>query len=80
MKRLIRQSENINEYNNREVFIEEDNVNSMEQLNELSEADIKHDRCPVCQYHQLKRKDGFKICPRCNSIYKLWSGKAYLIH
>lgn len=78
MKRLI--AENINEYDNKDVSIENDNMTSMDVLNELSEADVKHDRCPVCKYHQLKKKDGFKVCPRCNNIYKLLNGKAYIVY
>lgn len=82
MERLIKKSENINEYSNKDIFIEDEikNMSSMEQLNELSEADVKHDRCPICKYQQLKRSDGFKVCPRCNNIYKLLHGKAYIIY
>lgn len=81
MKRLIKiKAENINEYDDTEVYVEDVDMTSMEALNELSEADVKHDRCPVCKYHQLKRENGFKICPRCNNIYKLLDGKAYIVY
>ena len=84
LKRLIalktKQAENINEYDEKDVFIEDKDMTSMEELNELSEADIKLDRCPVCKYNQLKRQNGFKMCPRCNTIYKLLNGKGYIIN
>ena len=80
LKTKVVQAENINEYDKKDVFIEDKNMTSMEELNELSEADIKLDRCPVCKYDQLKRKDGFKICPRCNTIFKLLNGKGYIIN
>lgn len=54
-------------------------VSNLIQLNQLSEADIKHDRCPVCHYTEMKRYNGYKICPRCNTKYKLFDGKAYII-
>ena len=80
LKTKVVQAENINEYDEKDVFIEDKDMTSMEELNELSEADIKLDRCTVCKYNQLKRKDGFKICPRCNTIFKLLNGKGYLIY
>lgn len=64
MQRLIRQSI-INQ--------------SLNELSKIDEADIQHDKCPVCQYTQLKRYNGYKICPRCNNIYKLFDGKAYIV-
>lgn len=53
--------------------------NEMIQLNEINEADVQHDRCPVCHYTQMQRYNGYKICPRCGNIYKLFDGKAYII-
>ena len=81
MRRLIK-SENINEYDNKDIYIEDiiENMTSMEELDELYEADVKHDRCPICHYNQLKKQNGFKVCPRCGNVYKLLNGKAYLIY
>jgi Zn finger protein HypA/HybF involved in hydrogenase expression len=49
-------------------------------LNELDEADIKLDRCPSCKSPEpLKREDGYKFCPRCKSIYKMFDGQGYIV-
>ena len=48
-------------------------------LNELSQADVRQGRCPVCKYNHLERYKGFKICPRCNSKFKLYDKDVYLI-
>ena len=49
----------------------------MIELDQLSEADIRHDRCTRCKYNPLKRENGFKICPKCRSVYKMDDGKGY---
>jgi hypothetical protein len=84
MKRLVK-AENINELldnNDLSAYIQDNigNMTSMESLNDLSEADVKHDRCPVCNYKQLQKYDGFKICPRCFNIFKMLEGKAYVVY
>jgi uncharacterized protein with PIN domain len=84
MKRLVR-AENINESLEKDdlsAYIEAamKQMNSMEVLNELSEADVKHDRCPVCNYKQLQKYNGFKICPQCFNIFKTLDGKAYVVY
>jgi rubrerythrin len=50
-----------------------------EPLNELSEADVKSGKCPVCNMSGLKSDNGIKICPYCNSTFKMFRGKIYLI-
>lgn len=54
-------------------------MDNMVQLDELSEADMRHDRCPGCQYNPLRRDEGFKLCPRCQTIYKMVDGKGYMV-
>jgi uncharacterized Zn finger protein (UPF0148 family) len=49
------------------------------QLDELSQADIKHDRCPECSNNELTREDGFKICPSCATVYKMLNGEGYIV-
>lgn len=53
--------------------------NNFLELDQLSEADVRHERCPNCKYKPLVRKDGFKICPRCETCYKILDGSAYII-
>lgn len=53
--------------------------NGMIELNRLDEADVRHDRCPVCKNKELNRLDGFKVCPRCNTNFKILDGRAYII-
>jgi len=83
LKRLIKNCENINVYDKVNVSdtVEspEQTMKSMVELDELSEADVRHNRCPKCKYNQLKQERGFKICPRCNSIYKVLDGSAFII-
>ena len=52
---------------------------NMIPLDELDEADIRHDKCPNCKCKPIERKEGFKICPSCNMVYKIYDGKAYII-
>jgi len=54
--------------------------NNMIPLNQLNEADVKTDRCPRCKYRPLEKNDGFKICPRCNSVYKMLDGQGYIVN
>lgn len=56
-----------------------DNLEGLVKLDELSEADIRHERCPVCKYHPISRHDGFKQCPRCNTVYKILDGIGYMV-
>lgn len=50
----------------------------MQPLSLLDSVDVKNDRCPVCKCKNLDREDGFKICPRCKTNFKLFDGKAYV--
>lgn len=55
------------------------NTSNMILLDQLNEADVRHDKCPKCKCEPLKRKEGFKICPSCGTIYKILDGKAYVV-
>ena len=46
----------------------------MQPLSLLDSVDVKNDRCPVCKCKNLDREDGFKICPRCKTNFKLFDG------
>ncbi len=48
-------------------------------LNELSQADVRQGRCPVCKYNHLERCNGYKICPRCNTKFKIIDNNTYII-
>lgn len=81
MKRLIK-AENINVYDKVDISPISENTDDMEdmiQLDELSQADVRHERCPNCKYNPLKRDNGFKICPRCDTLYKVFDGEAYIV-
>ena len=52
---------------------------NQEYLNELSEADVKMGKCPVCNMQGLENDNGVKYCPYCNSRFKMFRGKIYLI-
>lgn len=71
MKRLIKKSENS------KININE--MGTMVQLNELDEADVRHDRCPFCKKEPLKRDDGFKICENCHSVFKVLDGDGFVV-
>lgn len=64
-----------------EVINDMQNLNptNMILLNQLDEADVRHEKCPKCKYQPMKRKEGFKICPSCGSIYKMLDGNGYMI-
>lgn len=82
MRRLIKKSESINSHDNVDISpVAEDtrSMQNMTQLDELSEADVRHDRCPICDYNPLKRDNGFKICPKCETIFKNLDGDAFMI-
>lgn len=82
MKRLIKHAENINTFDAVDIRHKTEDTESMEnmiQLDELSEADIRHERCPICKYNPLKRDDGFKVCPRCENMYKVIDGDGFMI-
>lgn len=50
------------------------------ELNELDEADVKFDRCPICKTDKnLTRENGIKICSMCGTKYKLFEGKGHVI-
>lgn len=66
MKRLIKKSEQIN----KEMYI---------PVNELDEADIKFNRCPLCKFRELQKNDGFKYCPRCGNKFKVFNGDGYIV-
>lgn len=55
------------------------NTSNMVLLNELDEADIRHNKCPNCKSNNLINKKGFKICTKCLSIYKVFDGKSYYV-
>lgn len=55
------------------------NNTNMLMLSELDEADIRHEKCPKCKYEPLVRKEGFKVCPSCGTIYKMLDGKGYIL-
>lgn len=59
--------------------IQNANPTNMILLNQLDEADVRHDKCPKCKYQSMKRKEGFKICPSCGTIYKMLDGNGYMI-
>lgn len=59
--------------------IQNTNPTNMILLNQLDEADVRHDKCPKCKYQPMKRKEGFKICPSCGTIYKMLDGNGYMI-
>lgn len=83
MKRLIKKSEDINTFDDKSIKDISENFESMdnlEKLDELSEADVRHERCPICKYNPLKRDNGFKVCPRCETIYKMLDGTGYIVH
>lgn len=72
MKRLVRKA--------KEVDVNQpETMNNMQQLNELDEADVRHDRCPVCKNPNLKREDGFKTCTRCGNTFKVLDGDGFII-
>lgn len=56
-------------------------VNSpMVPLTLLDSAEVKNDKCPTCKTSQhLMHNKGFRICPYCNSIYKIWNGQSYKV-
>ena len=82
LKRLIKKSEDINTHDHIDVTPHAEDTESMEgmvKLDEFSEADVRHERCPTCRYNPLKREDGFKICPKCDNIYKVLDGNGYIV-
>jgi len=62
-----------------DVTIDTTQMDNMIELDELSEADVRHERCPSCHYNPLKRNEGFKVCPRCQTIFKVIDGKGYVV-
>ena len=58
--------------------IENENTSNMDLLNELDEADVRHERCPICK-RNLVRKKCFKVCIKCRTVYKILDGKCYCV-
>ena len=58
--------------------IQNENTSNMDLLNELDEADVRHERGPICK-GSLVRKKGFKVCIKCGSVYKIMDGKCYSV-
>lgn len=87
MRRLIKKSDEGSfdahtKQNNDQIQQIEENPNSLDgliELDQLSEADIRHERCPICRYHPISRHDGFKQCPKCNTVYKMLNGYGYIV-
>lgn len=82
MKRLRILSERINTHDDIDISPLTDDVDSMsglKKLDQLSEADMRHNRCPNCGYSKLKRDNGIKACPKCNNRYKMINGIGYLL-
>ena len=52
----------------------------MEEMSLLDGAEVKANKCPICKtnYH-LVHDAGFKVCPTCHSMYKVWNNKSYRI-
>ena len=52
----------------------------MEALSLLDSAEVKADVCPVCHASShLERDKGFKICPNCRSVFKVFNNISYTI-
>lgn len=79
MKRLVRKSSQLDEIKKNPIDIDTSNMNGMMGVNELDEADIRHDRCTVCKNAPLRKQDGFKKCTRCGAVYKVLDGDSYII-
>lgn len=56
-----------------------DSMTDLVELDELSEADVKHDRCPICKQNPLEKQEGFKFCPRCQTMFKMLDGQGYMV-
>lgn len=52
----------------------------MEKLKLLDAAEVRANKCPICKslYH-LEKDSGFKVCPNCNSIFKVWGNDIYFV-
>lgn len=72
MKRLLRKATEVD-------INQPETMNNMVELNELDEADVRHDRCPKCKNLNLSRQDGFKKCERCGSTFKILDGDGFVI-
>ncbi|MNJ90205.1 hypothetical protein D3C87_77990 [compost metagenome] len=72
MKRLLKRAER------KEILV---SVNpTFVPMNELDEADIKNNRCPVCKTTKsLVKADGFKQCPSCKNTFKMFDGDGYTV-
>lgn len=87
MKRLIKKSDDGSFDTHTKVDFDQINeieenpedIDGLIQLDQLSEADIRHERCPICKYHPITRHDGFKQCPKCQQVYKMLDGTGYMV-
>lgn len=72
MKRLVKKSDR-----NQEIVSVEP---TFVPMGELDEADIKNDRCPACKTQErLQKIDGFKRCPSCGTVFKMFDGDGYTV-
>lgn len=79
MKRLVKKSSQLDDIKKNPIDIDTTNMSGMIGVNELDEADVRHDRCTICKDAPLRRKDGFKICTRCGATYKILDGDSYIV-
>lgn len=83
MKRLIRKAESEGNYLDsiREKVINElENTTNMTLLNNLDAAEVRHDKCIVCDEKYLVKINGMKLCKNCGTFYKIIEDKVYLIN
>jgi ribosomal protein L37AE/L43A len=79
MKRLIRKALDPGTLGLEKDLVNPPGMEEMKRLDQLSEADVRHDRCPVCKYNPLLRDVGFKYCPNCEAVFKILDGAAYQV-
>ena len=79
MKRLIRKALDPGTPDLETNVVSPPNMVNMKKLDQLSEADVRHDRCPICKYDPLLKDQGFKYCPACMLVYKLLDGNGYIV-
>ena len=80
LRKIAEQQNNFIDEIRKEVIedMQNENTSNMDLLNELDEADVRHERCPICK-GSLVRKKGFKVCIKCGSVYKIMDGKCYSV-
>ena len=53
----------------------------MTPLSLLDGAEVKNNKCPVCKTSlHLERCKGFKICPYCGTLYKIFNNVANIVN